>query len=395
MPSINPFAMRCNVPISDVKHQDRAQRLIRRALVGGRLPHAYIFHGPDGVGKELFANRLARILLCENRTEPDADDSSEGDIQTPDACGACKSCHLIAAGNHPDLHLVHRHLNVHHPDPAVRAKKAFDLGVDVVRHFVIDACGIKPGMGRAKVFVIREADRITVAAQNALLKTLEEPPSTTYLILLAASVDRLLATTRSRCQQIPFGLLPTGFVAQRLRSIVGEISDEDAGLYAALAGGSLGNAVKFAQQQLKTVNQQVHALVVGLSRTNALEAATQVIEIAKSQAGAFREEDPSLSEAAALRRGLSLVFDLISTVYRDALHLLCDTNHLVVNEWAVDALSQLGDRISTESLAAIIPAVARAEWTLERNVNTQLAVESLMFELVNIAEGQRSTVAMI
>jgi len=369
------------VPISDVHHQDRAQRLIQRALSAQRVPHAYIFHGPDGVGKELFAHRLAAIMLCENRSPSDAD-------APIDACGACRSCKLVAAGNHPDLHLVHRHLNVHHPDSEVRKKKAIDIGVDVIRHFVIDPCGMKPAMGRAKVFMVREADRITSGAQNALLKTLEEPPPTTYLILLAKSAERFLATTRSRCQLIGFGSLPRDYVARRLAEIRSDLSDSDIALYAALADGSLGAAVQFADQNIRAINEQVVDVQLGLTRQNALNAAARYIEIAKGFSQWYRERDPALSETAAQRQGLSLVLRLAASAYRDALHLACGSADALVNDWARDRLDGMAETIGAEPLARMIPAIAHAEWTLDRNVNTQLAVESLMFNLVNAASGQ-------
>lgn len=349
-----------------------------------RLPHAYIFHGPDGVGKELFAQRLAAIMLCENRG-PSTSAESDAPI---DACRACRGCKLVSAGNHPDLHGIHRHLNVHHPDSEVRKKKAIDIGVDVIRHFVIDPCGMKPAMGRAKVFIIREADRITPGAQNALLKTLEEPPPTTHIILLASSAERFLPTTRSRCQLIGFGSLPRDYIARRLADIRSDLSDADAAIYAALADGSLGAAVQFAEQNIRAINEQVVGVQLDLTRQNAHDAAAKFIEIAKGFSQWYRERDAALSETAAQRQGLSLVMRLAAGAYRDALHLACGSTDVLVNDWARDRLMNMADAIGAEPLAEMIPAIAHAEWTLDRNVNTQLAVESLMFNLVNAAEGQ-------
>lgn len=372
------------MPISDVHHQDRAQRLIQRALFAQRLPHAYIFHGPDGVGKELFAERLAAIMLCEDRRPLDA---AESDAPI-DACGACRSCKLAAAGNHPDLHVVHRHLNVHHPDSEVRKRKAIDLGVDVIRHFVIDPCGVKPAMGRAKVFIVREADGVSPGAQNALLKTLEEPPPTTHLILLAASADRFLPTTRSRCQLIGFGSLPRDYIARRLAEIRSDLADSDTALYAALADGSLGAAVQFAEQNIRAVNEQAVNLQLDLTRRSALDAAAAFVEMAKGLSKWYCERDVALTDTAAQRQGLSLVLGLAANAYRDALHLACGATDALVNGWARDRLAVMAESIGAESLAEMIPAIAHAEWTLGRNVNTQLAVESLMFNLVNAAGGQ-------
>ena len=100
------------MPLADVCHQESAQNLVQRALLSARMPHAYILHGPDGVGKELFARRVAAVLLCEAPVTV-----APGGR---DACGACQSCHLVDADNHPDLHVVHRLLNAYHPDALVR-----------------------------------------------------------------------------------------------------------------------------------------------------------------------------------------------------------------------------------------------------------------------------------
>ena len=382
------------MPIYDVRHQGRALRLIQRALDGGRIAHAYIFYGPDGVGKELFARRLAAILLCASRRRtPAADlpDDCGWDRPIIDACGSCRSCHLADAGTHPDLHLVHRYLNVHHPDPDIRKRKAVDLGVGVIRHFLIAPCGIKPAMGQARVFIVREADRISPGAQNALLKTLEEPPPTVHLILLAESTDRLLPTTRSRCQLVTFGGLPRDFVARRLMTLVESLTADDARLYAALSGGSVGTALRFAAQNLIGVNEQVVTALSSLSRSNALQTAGQFVAIAKQLAQDQRRDDPALSDTAALRRGLSIILRLAATFYDDALRIACDAGHLPANAWAGDRVERIARTAGADALDKMIPVLAGAEWALGRSVNTQLAVESLMFDLVNAAAGQPIT----
>jgi DNA polymerase-3 subunit delta' len=224
------------VSLADVKHQATAQRMLQRAISSHRVPHAYVFHGPEGVGKEMLARGLARLLLCESPkrdAEPQASASATAQVNQEhllilDACGVCSECKLVAAGTHPDLHLIYRQLNREHPEPEVRKRKGLEIGVDVLRHFVIDKVGMKPSRGRAKVFLIREADVITPQAQNALLKTLEEPPGTTYLILLVTGLDHLLPTTLSRCQVVQFDALPYQFVRERLRAMRPDLPAEQA-----------------------------------------------------------------------------------------------------------------------------------------------------------------------
>ena len=111
----------------DVRHQARALRVLLRAMSAGRMPHAYIFAGPEGVGKEMLADRLARRLLCGAPIDRPLPPELAADLpggRVPDACGVCDDCRIAAAGTHPDLHLVHRQLSRQHPDAAVRKQQA-------------------------------------------------------------------------------------------------------------------------------------------------------------------------------------------------------------------------------------------------------------------------------
>ena len=157
-----------------------------------------------------------------------------------------RCCILMSAGNHPDFHSIYRELIEFHPDPKVRGRKALDLGVDVIREFLIAAAGSRPVRGRAKVYVVREAERMNVPAQNALLKTLEEPPPDTYIVLVTSSAARLLPTTRSRAQMVPFGALPPEFVRERLRASEKDLTDAEARFLATVSEGRLGPALESA-----------------------------------------------------------------------------------------------------------------------------------------------------
>jgi len=235
------------VSIFDVRYQPRAHRILQRALASRRMPHAYVFAGPEGVGREMLAMRLAETLLCEspvNRPVPPEMKEFVDATQALDACGECQDCRLVRAGTHPDLFLIHRQLNREHPDATVRKQKALFLSVDVIRHFLVDRGYTRPMRGRAKVFIVREAERLNEAAQNSLLKTLEEPPSDTFIILIAAALDRLLPTTRSRCQHVRFQTLPADFVAERLGELRPDTAAEERAYVAWHAGGSLGASLR-------------------------------------------------------------------------------------------------------------------------------------------------------
>lgn len=356
------------MPLSEVRHQEKAHRLVQRALASARVPHAYIFHGPDGVGKEHFARHFAALLLCDAPIEPEPG--------RRDACGKCQSCHLVEVDNHPDLHVVHRLLNAYHPDSVVRNRKAIDIGVDVVRHFLIDVAGIAPAMGRAKVFIVREADAITPQAQNALLKTLEEPPPATFILLLVSSLDELLPTTRSRCQLVPFGPLPTAFVTEQLAACCEGISAEDARLYAALAQGSMAAALRYAEDALAGFNRELGVKLAGLSMDTAPAVAKFIAEFAKDAAGRHRKRDPELSDTAGQRAALRDAIVLLATWYRDQMHLATGSVELAATPDGASA------GVSTPMAAAhAVRLVAAAEGQLELNVNVQLCIETLVFRL--------------
>ncbi len=202
-----------------VRGHERVCERLRTAAAAERLAHALLFAGPDGIGKRGVALALAAWQQCEHA----------GD----DACGSCGSCRQIAVESHPDFQLI-----------AVASGKK-EIGIERARH-VKRFVQLQPMRGKVKIAVIDDAHMLTVAAQNALLKTLEEPPEHSLLILIANNPDALLPTVRSRCQRVQFAPLPA--------ETVGEILIERAGLdataaaeLAALAEGSPGRALALSQ----------------------------------------------------------------------------------------------------------------------------------------------------
>jgi DNA polymerase-3 subunit delta' len=195
--------------LASVLAQPTAVATLRRALAAGRVHHAYLFDGPDGVGKELAAFGLAQALICERR---------EGGS---DACGSCSACvrAIVRPGDrrpvHPDVVVLERGLY----EPAQigrRSPETQDISIDQVRTLVLARGAFAPHEGRAKVFIIRRAEELSVSAANALLKTLEEPGKNTHFVLLTSQPDALLPTIRSRTQRVRFGPLPEAVVAQLL-----------------------------------------------------------------------------------------------------------------------------------------------------------------------------------
>lgn len=384
--------------LSDVAHQGFAHRLIQRAVSGNRVPHAYLFHGPDGVGKEKLALGLAELLLCGEPVNRSVDRSQTDTIgleQLRVGCGKCEDCRMVTAETHPDLHLVYRQLNRMHPDSAVRKRKALDIGVDVLRQFVIEKVHLTPARGRAKVFVIREADRITPQAQNALLKTLEEPPDATVLILLVTALDRLLPTTLSRCQVVRFDALPMEFVHAKLATLLPDVPAERIKWYARCSGGSLGRALQYAGDNLYDLNQR---LLEGFAQPGHAERrkgraagpasgarngslAKLWTDESKSLGERYRKRDPDITETEASRRGLKSIFQLAAEWYADILRAGSSDESTIVNKHWTAQIQRAAESVDAERGIEAVNRIARAERQLDLNANTQLCIEALLVDL--------------
>ncbi len=200
---------------AEIRGQERALGFLRRAWEHGRVAHAFLFTGPAGVGKLATARALARGLHC--------------DVAPFDACGACDACRTIAAGTHPDVHVVAGPL----PDRR-------DIAIEQVRELQREL-GFRSMSAHPKIGIVNDAESLTLQAQNALLKTLEEPGGATVLVLVAVNAAALAPTILSRCQRVPFDPLPRADVVAILEAH-GRPAAEARAL-AAYAEGSPGQAL--------------------------------------------------------------------------------------------------------------------------------------------------------
>jgi len=208
--------------------QQQAIAALRRALARNRLPHAILFHGPIGVGKATTAGILAQALNCAERG-------------FADACGVCASCRKVARGLHPDvLWVAPQRGSIRLGQVSPRRSEASDA--EPANEPIVSWVGYRPYEGRRRVVVIDDAHTMNASAQNALLKTLEEPPPSSMLVLVTPAPASLLPTIRSRCQPLRFQPLPPALLRQHLEE-VGGLPGEEARLRAALAAGSLGRAI--------------------------------------------------------------------------------------------------------------------------------------------------------
>ena len=238
--------------LSALLGQPRATTLLGGALASGRVHHAYLFAGPPGVGKSLAARLLAQALNCES---PAALEAARRGAFVDEPCGTCGSCRHISEEakkhGHPlvlwvDTEAAMQAAGLYAPEGDRVAAKA--IGVRLLRELVIPRLALKALGGRRKVAIVRDVD-FTEGAQNAFLKTLEEPPPDTTFMLLSSTPDALKPTIRSRCLRVTFQPLPRELVAERIAKARG-ISHQEAELCAALAGGSLGLALEIDPKTL-------------------------------------------------------------------------------------------------------------------------------------------------
>lgn len=252
-----------------IRGQERALATLRRALDRGRLAHALIFAGPGGIGKRTTARALATALFCKN-------DPGLG-------CGACDDCHLLETGGHPDLFV--EDLERAREERATASK----LSIDQMRR-VRAQLSMRGVRSDKKVGIIDQAELLTTDAQNALLKTLEEPPGQTTLILVTTNADALLSTIRSRCQCIPFAPLEPALIREILES---EGTDPDlAETAAGLAEGSLDRARSLAAEDGLEYTAELRAKLDALPRATLPDVLDLAAELAapRGEKGRTRQQ---------------------------------------------------------------------------------------------------------
>jgi DNA polymerase-3 subunit delta' len=318
-----------------------------RAVERGRLAHAYLFVGPVGVGKRLFAGELAKALLCE----------SESKAKRLEACDHCPSCIQVEAGTHPDFFTAAR--------PAEKANLPIEIMQELCRGF-----SLKSARGRGKVAILDNADDlddpITLhAAANCFLKTLEEPPPRSVFILIGSSIDRQLPTIVSRCQVVRFRPLPL----ESVDAILQEQGITDAAQRAnagQLSGGSPGQALALVDQDLWGFRKQLFDALasprfdsVGLSR----------------KWWSFVEE--AGKESAVQRSRAALALKLLIELLEDALHVSLGKAARTMELAELRSLEDLAKTAGPERLVAMIERCLDGDVHLDRRVQLVLLLEAL------------------
>jgi DNA polymerase-3 subunit delta' len=323
---------------SQIWGQNSAIQILRQALIHGRLAHAYLLIGPEGVGKRLTALNLAKAMNCLSPPEPG------------EACEACSSCRKINSANHADV---------------VRIEPNGDLiKIDQVRELQRQL-RFRPLEGGRRVCILDCADRLNEAAANALLKTLEEPPAETHLFLITARPHRLLPTILSRCQWVKFKPLSRGHLAQILRA-VSSLSEEQALFYASLSGGSASQAL-FLGDRLDFQKR-----VAWLQTFGGLfqKSPAEIFEICGQMA---KEED-----------GLQDLLEIWKFWVRDL--LVCKAipegkEDRFINHDCINEIRDQARGFSFEQLQDFYRRLAESQRYLALKVSRQAALETLMLEM--------------
>ncbi len=358
------------MPFRDVIAHGHRLQLLARAVARGTLPQSLLFSGPSGVGKRLIATALAQTLNC---TAP-VRSTSSGDTLPVDGCGQCSACTRIVRGLHPDVLIVKPRVLIMESAP----NRDVPHDIDRIRE-VLGQVMYRPFEGGRRVIVFDDAERLTSAAQSALLKTLEEPPTSSYLVLVTVRADNLMPTVRSRCQHLRFGQLSEAEVVDVIARVGG--SDlQHARAAAAIAGGSAARALAIVSDELVTARDAAVALLESVAQARNAHARLESVKHLVShdkKSGKWKEK-----KLASLRQQLTHRFQALTSLLRD-IELLAagsDPNGLV-NFDKAENLHRLSREFGGRRGVAAALAVDRALEAIEGNINPRVVAECLACQL--------------
>ena len=319
-----------------VGHKD-ILKYISSAVENNRVSHAYILNGERGSGKKMLANLFAMTLLCET-----------GDNEP---CGKCHSCKQAESGNHPDI------IRVTHEKPN-------SISVDDIRTQVNNTVDIKPYQGPYKVYIIPQADMMTPQAQNAILKTIEEPPSYAVFLLLTENAETLLPTINSRCVMLKLRNIKDTLIKKYLMENL-EIPDYKAYMCTAFAQGNMGRAIMLANSDhFNEIREEAVQLLKHISEMelNEIVAAVKNISVYKLE--------------------ITDYLDIIMIWYRDVL-LYKATKEIdkVVFKDQLQSIKEQARKSSYEGIELILESLEKAKARLKANVNFDLVMELLFLTI--------------
>lgn len=318
----------------NVVGQDAQVELFLKTADKGMLAHSFIITGPDGVGKSIFARFMASYILCSGENKP---------------CGVCLNCVRVKNNNHPDVIVI---------------SPKNSIGVDDIRNLT-EKINTKPYEGDKKVVIIKGADLITVQGQNAFLKTLEEPPLDTTIIMLAENINLILDTIKSRCQIYKLNRIPTGKVKEYLLSI--NVDEQKAELYSNLSDGIIGNALKMLDSKYQILRDETINMFSRIAQFNSLD---------------FIKIEDFFTEN---KGNIDSVFDIIVTILRD-ISVFKNTlrEDYCLNIDKIDVIRNLSGVFSHERLNKFLELFLNAKDNIDKNANFQMAVTVLLLDLQEV-----------
>lgn len=335
---MSPATLAPPLRFSEIIGQNKAKELLRRSLRQQRLGHAFLFRGPGGVGKKTLAGVFAAFLDC---LEPDG----------PEPCGRCPSCRKFASASHPDF------LRIQPEGAAIKINQVRELK---------KALGFPPFEARFRVVLLEDVHTMRREAANSLLKTLEEPPAGTILILTADEAGALLPTILSRCQVVPFFSLPYEKVAERIIE-ENEVDPESAATLAAVAEGSLGRARLLLAKGLLPLRREI----------------LENLLLAEPDAPATIQAVSAFADTAAkLKEDLDEFLELLKSWFHDLLLCRSQGRAAMLNRDLLPLLPAACRRWNQEELMEKHAHVARAQRQLRRNCNAVAVCEVLFFALL-------------
>jgi DNA polymerase-3 subunit delta' len=335
----------------DIIGQDRAVSLLVQSLAAGTAAHAWLFTGPEHIGKMTLARHLAQALNCERAEKP---------------CGECAACRKIGEGKHPDVQVI----GIARTDEGAESKV---ISVEQMKDLQHDA-NLPPFEGRNKVFIIDGAELLHLDAANRFLKTLEEPPPNVTFILLTVNERLLPETVVSRCLRLELLPVPHGVIAAWLAERCG-VPPEKADLLARLSHGCPGWAVTAAEDErsLARRDEELDALVALLAAPYEERFAW-----AGSLAAGFTQD----------RRAVYAVLDRWRDYWRDIMLLKLDRRDMIVNGDRLDELARVASSCRLEGTRDYLAAIERCADQLRRNVNPRLALEVLVLDIPPLEGGE-------
>lgn len=337
---------------------DNAKVILRRLLSAGRVPGALLFSGPEGVGKKQFAFELARAFVCKtpNGTE---------------ACGHCPACNRVGDFLVPDpsdknKDEFKRVFFGSHPDVGLVTAYKRSILVDAIRNLE-SAAQYSPYEARARFFIIDDADKMNDESSNALLKTLEEPPATTFIVLVTSRPDSLLQTIRSRSQTVRFGPVETAQIEMYLRTVKG-FAPDDAELAANVSNGSIGRAAGGNINDFRARRAKMLEIL-----SNAIEGHERYKMLLAS------EEINSTAFKDGFEAGLEILISLI----RDIWKLSLGNGGKTVNSDLSPTLEQLAARVVPTVLAGWMSEIEQMRQTLSVNINRRIATDAMFTRMTS------------